>query len=41
VVFKPGNGPGEPPSYSASINGHTLGRHAVREVVMRAIEKQA
>jgi hypothetical protein len=40
VVLKPGNGSGEPPSYTASINSHMLGRHADREAAMRAVEKE-
>ena len=40
VVLKPGNGLGEPASYSASINSHTLGRHTDREAAMRAVEKE-
>jgi hypothetical protein len=40
VVFKRGSGSGEPPSYSASINSHMLGRHADREAAMCAVEKE-
>ena len=40
VVLKPGSGPGEPPSYSTSINRNVLGRHADREAAMRAVEKE-
>ena len=40
VVLKPGSGPGEPASYSASINSHILGRHADREAAMCAVEKE-
>ena len=40
VVLKPSNGPGEPPSFTASINSHILGRHSDREEAMRAVEKE-
>jgi hypothetical protein len=40
VVLKPGNGTGEAPSYTASINAHPLGQHPDRESAMRTIEKE-
>jgi hypothetical protein len=40
VVLKPGNGPSEPPSFTASINSNILGRHSDREAAMRAVERE-
>jgi hypothetical protein len=40
VVLKPGTGPSEPPSFTASINSNILGRHSDMEAAMRAVEKE-
>jgi hypothetical protein len=40
VVLKPGNGPSEPPNFTASINSNILGRHSDREAALRAVEKE-